>query len=154
MSAQNICHIYQIFESKHHLSLIYIIELKQSQNSDSFFTYVSNWYCHLKFVPSEVVKKKCCKSIFPNIDKSFSELKYTRCRETPQIQLSRHNHFPQNDREKRKINGVRELWGRGRILHHIASLTHFLSAPVLFAQLKSPRYIIGANQSRMRKALR
>lgn len=44
--------------------------------------------------------------------------------------------------------------GRGCIPHHLAPLTHFLSASVLFEQLKSLRYIIGANQSRMRKALR
>ena len=55
---------------------------------------------------------------------------------------------------KRKINGVEELGGRGRTHHLLAPLACFLSALILFEQLKSLRYIIGANQSRMRKALR
>lgn len=80
---------------------------------------------------------------------------YIYNRGAPQIQLSHHNHFFRDDGEKRKINGVEEQRGEGDAFSAaLAPVAHFLSAPISSEQLRSLRYIIGANQTRMRKALR
>lgn len=91
-----------------------------------------------------MAQTRCCHCAFLQSSKDF------------QTQLSRRNHFsffPWDDGEKRKIDGVKEQQWRGRILLRPPALPP-LQAPSLSEQLKSLRYIIGANQSRMRKALR
>lgn len=77
-------------------------------------------------------------------------------RETPQKQLSRHNHFLKTTgRGERNVEMTdMRCEGAGGFFTILPLLRTSFQPPSFFEQLKSLRYIIGANQSRMRKALR
>lgn len=158
ITTQNISHTYKVLkENVPRICFAYFMKYSEEKISVLFTLYLNDiqhhWTCYKSFKHHH--RGISGKGSMLPLCISKEQKAYIYDRGAPQIQLSHHNHFFRDDGEKRKINGVEEQRGEGDALSAaLAPIAHFLSAPISSEQLRSLRYIIGANQSRMRKALR